>query len=145
MNKNKGFTLIEILIVVAILGILAAVAYPSYQDNVRKSNRALGKAILLTVATKEEQFFVNNNQYATTMVQLGYAANTFGISQQGDPVAAGAGIYDVSFSASSTAAFTAQAVPKNDQVNDTKCMTLTLTNTGVKTESGTASSAADCW
>ncbi len=64
----RGFTLIEIMIVVAIVGILAAIAYPSYQDSVRKSRRADAKTALLEVAQLEERFFSVNNQYSAVLV-----------------------------------------------------------------------------
>lgn len=65
MRKHRGFTLIELMIAVAIVGILVAIAYPSYTNSLIKGNRANAKAFLLTVATKQQQFLLDNRAYAT--------------------------------------------------------------------------------
>lgn|SRR5690554_2470717 len=72
-NSHAGFTLIELLIVVTILGILAAVAYPSYQDHVRRANRAAAQQFLLELANRQEQHLLNSGAYASTLASLGYA------------------------------------------------------------------------
>ena len=63
MLNTKGFTLIELMIAVAIVGILAGIAYPSYQDSVRKSRRADAKGALLGFANAMERYFTENNSY----------------------------------------------------------------------------------
>jgi len=144
MRRVAGFTLIELMIVLAIIVILAMVALPSYREHVLKSNRTLAEGVLLEVAGRQEQFFVNNNQYATLLTQLGYSAATVGLNQERETGAAGSGIYNISFSSASTTAFTAQALPTGGQTDDAKCATLSLTNLGVKGATGTGSTA-DCW
>ena len=67
----RGFTLIELMIVVAIVGILAAVAYPSYQDHVRKGNRAAAQAFMMEVAQRQQQYLLNNRSYAESLAALG--------------------------------------------------------------------------
>ena len=71
MHKDKGFTLIELMIVVAIVGILAAVAYPSYQDHVRKGNRAAAQAFMMEVAQRQQNYLLNNRSYAASVTDLG--------------------------------------------------------------------------
>ncbi|GAB3092386.1 type IV pilin protein [Aestuariicella hydrocarbonica] len=145
MRRETGFTLIELMIVVAIIAVLSSIAIPSYQNYVQKSNRSVARGALLEVAGRQEQFFVNNNQYATLLTQLGYDATTVGLSSEAETVGAGSGVYNLSFSATPTATtFTVQAVPTNQQSGDTTCETLTLNNLGVKTESGSGS-VSDCW
>lgn len=72
-TKSAGFTLLELMIVVAIVGIIAAVAYPSYQDQVRKSKRADGHSKILDAMARQERFFSENNTYTDDMTDLGYA------------------------------------------------------------------------
>lgn len=65
MNNNKGFTLLELLIVVTIIAILAGIAYPSYTNSLVKGSRAAAKAYLLEVAQKQQQFLLDNRAYGT--------------------------------------------------------------------------------
>lgn len=134
-----GFTLIEVMIVVAILGILAAIAYPSYQRYVQKSRRTDAKTALLDLATREERFFTMNNTYAGTAVNLGYGG-TFPISV----LTSGTAFYQLTVTASSATAFTATATPIGAQAGDALCGTYTVDQLGTQGNSGTGT-AADCW
>ena len=68
--KNRGFTLIEIMIVVAVIGILAAIAFPSYQSQIRKSNRAAAQAVLMDAANKQQFYLTSQREYADTLAKL---------------------------------------------------------------------------
>ena len=81
--KPSGFNLIELMVTVAIVGILAAVALPSYQSSVRKSNRSDGKATLLEANSRMERYFYTNNTYTTNLTQLGYSAASNAPSAEG--------------------------------------------------------------
>ena len=69
-SRNTGFSLMELMIVVAIIGILAAVAFPSYQNSVIKGNRANAKSFLMDVTQRQQQFLLDNRSYAGTVAAL---------------------------------------------------------------------------
>ena len=83
LKKQQGFNLIELLIVIVIVSILAAIALPSYQESVRKSNRSDGQAHLFEAASRMERYFYKNNIYHTDLTELGYSATTAVASPEG--------------------------------------------------------------
>jgi len=137
-SRTFGFTLIEVMIVVAVVAILAAIAYPSYQEHVRKSRRTEAKTLLLEAQARQEQFFTENNAYAATMSALGYDDNDQPTEENWYTVAVSA------VTAPPNPAFTLTATSQGDQANDTRCGNLTLDSFGQKGESGTGT-AQDCW
>ena len=139
MNKLKGFTLIELMIVVAIIGILAAIALPSYQKYILQSRRTVAINAILDLAAKQARFYTIGNTYSSSMTALGYASDPMPVSDVSNP------FYNVSVSASSANGFTLQAVPQNSQTSDTLCGTFTYTQLGQKGISSTTGSAASCW
>lgn len=70
-SRAKGFTLIEMLIVVAIVAILAAIAYPAYQNYIHRTRRADGKELAMRIASAEERFFTNFNRYSSDLGAVG--------------------------------------------------------------------------
>lgn len=141
----KGMTLIELLVVIAIIGVLAMIGYPSYTQYVTRSNRAVGKSVLLQVADRQEQFFANRKTYAADLTDLGYAANVFGVDNQGaqTPVADADTIYALSLAAVTPTTFTLNATPQHSQASrDSDCLTLTLTHAGDKGQTGPGT---NCW
>ena len=121
----KGFTLIELMITVAIMGILLSIAVPQYGAYVQNSNRSDATAALLRMADQQEQFVLRNNagSYSTTM--------TFDSER---------GYYALSVESADATGFVLQAVadPAGPQASDTDCTTITINNANVKLP-------ADCW
>jgi type IV pilus assembly protein PilE len=137
----RGFTLVELMVVVVIAGILMAIAIPSYKNSIRKSRRTDAKTALLDLAGREERFNSTSGAYATTAANLGYGAF---------PTSVGNGYYTIAAptvvagNATTVASFSITATPVvgSDQAKDTACGSFTLTSTGVQSVSGTAT---DCW
>jgi type IV pilus assembly protein PilE len=144
-RRQGGFTLIEAMITMVILGILAAMVYPTYRDYVVRTQRDLAKSAMLQVLDRQEQFFIDNKTYANTVTALGFAANPFAIDNSGRQVTATASdrVYTIALAEASATGFTIRAVPQLRQATeDTECGTLSVTNEGVKSASGTGSR---CW
>ena len=125
-----GFTLIEVMIVVAIVGIIAAIAYPSYAQYVQKSARAEARAALLDLANRQEQYFVDNRVYSNNVRDLGLASNTE------------SGFYSLSIRVSA-ATFTATASAAGGPALKDVCTSLSIDENGAKTASG--GSTEECW
>ena len=138
MKNCKGFTLIELMIVVVIIGILSAISYPSYTEYLRESARADAKVGLSKIADKLERFYLQNNTYTTSFAAAGL--NTSSTSEEGY----------YSFAITSAAlvsgfVITATAVAGESQANDTGCTTMTLSSTGAKEPNGNPATEKDCW
>lgn len=129
--KQQGFSLLELMIVVAITAILATVAYASYRDQVIKSRRSAGAACLQERAQFLERYYTTNLTYEGA--ELGECDADVQRFYEIDPVGA--------FGAKN---YTIQAAPNPETQPDAKCGTLTLNSRGQKSVSGTAS-VAECW
>jgi type IV pilus assembly protein PilE len=133
VNRHKGFTLIELMIVVAIIGILAAIAYPSYQSYVEKTRRGQAQADLLELVQFMERRYSNRFDYKKT--GGGAPDLPFDISpREGNPAA-----YDITVSAVATDSFTLQAAPRTLQAGD-DCGKMSIDEQGNRTPVGNG-----CW
>jgi type IV pilus assembly protein PilE len=133
MIKRKiefGFTLVEVMITVAIIGILSTVAYPSYIDFVVRSNRAEGLRELVRIANLQEQHYVDNRSYTEVMTDLGLNADPF-VTENGH-YSIDATVVNDTFSLVATAQGTQAS-------KDSACGTIAVTDTGQKTP------ASNCW
>ncbi len=128
-NRNEvGFSLLELMIVVAIIGILASIAYPSYQEYVAEGRRVDAQANLLSLAQHMERHYTENGSYAGAVLPYNEL-----------PKDGADKFYDVTFPASTAVSYTLRAVPKNGMAGD-RCGNMDVTNIGQK-----AAAQADCW
>lgn len=136
-RTRQGITLIELLVAVAIVGILAAIAYPSYIQYTVKSKRAAAESFIMGVANRQEQYMLNARQYATTLAALGVTvpedvSRNYTITEP-IPVAA------------TPPGYTITAAPIGGQAtNDTKCGSVSIDQAGTKSVSGTGT-VTECW
>lgn len=143
MKKQRlGFTLIELMIVVAIIGLLAAIAYPSYQDSVRKGRRAEAITALYQIQLAQEKWRANNSTYTGTLGTGGLGLNST-VPDTGTTF-----YYDLALSNATATGFTATATARstggqnNDTAGGVSCTPLTINQNGP--DYGTPSKAA-CW
>jgi type IV pilus assembly protein PilE len=145
MKKERGVTLNELMIAVAIVGILAMVAYPSYQDSVRKTRRADSLAALMSLQLAQENFRGNCPFYAQNIGSTNTCGASAALSTVNNGSTSRDGYYQLSILAGSASgnAYTIVATPQGAQVSDTACSPMTLAisssnSTGLRTP-------ADCW
>ena len=133
-----GFTLVELLIGIAVISILASIAYPSYVGFMQKNRRADAITLLTRAAGEQQRFFSDYNRYANSMTQLGFGEQA--------TVDTEAGYYTVSVVNESPTSFELRATPVTGgpQEGDTACATLTLNDRGVAGATGSAD-ADSCW
>jgi len=136
MKFESGFSLIEIMIALVIIGILAGIAIPSYQSSVLRGNRSEGMQTLLEVAQNQEVLFSQTNAYSTNALPFAPTAAT---------LASEKGYYLVSVangSCGSDACFIATATAQGHQAKDTDCLTLTIDNLGNRSSTPLGNT---CW
>lgn len=130
---SKGFTLIELMIVVAVIAILAAIAYPSFADSVRKGHRGQAKADLLEVAQLLERSRTVNNGYQAFTLPFAQSPRT------------GTPRYGIALARTATT-YTLTATPQGTQLQDTECGALSINQAGVKSiGDGATGTVARCW
>lgn len=148
-NKRMGFTLVELMIVVAIISIISAFAYPSYRENVRRGNRAEVRALMLENAQFMERFLTENNSYLQT---AGAAPTPPVLPNTVSPRGAtGTKVnYNIAFRAvpaRTATTFAIEAVPVNNMASDA-CATLTYNHLGQRGTEGTLTggmTTETCW
>ena len=144
-NFQRGVTLIELLVVVAIIAIVSAIAFPSYDRYIVRTKRAIAQNVLMQVADRQQQFFMDNKRFAANLTNLGFNANPFVVDDDGVATVAGDpdAVYSVALSNVTQTTWTATAAPLNGQLSrDADCSNLTITQTG---ERDSAGGGDNCW
>lgn len=154
MKHQKGFTLLEVMIVVAVIAILSTFAIPSYNQYVTKARRSDAKTALLKLAQLQEAYFSNNNRYATTLSEL-FASKTASdgfVEINGTTARTQQGFYKIELrsGAVATRGFTVAAIPSTDMAAreadlSVNCKGFLLDSTGQQSVENSTGSVQDCW
>lgn len=147
-RRQRGFTLIEMMIVVAVMGILAAVAYPSYIQFITKSNRRAAQSFMLEVSSRQQRYLLDARSYADASVSDPAQANSIPKLLLISPSPDVARNYDITSpvkAGSKPPGFTVEATPKGNQAaRDSGCGKLTIDEAGAKSVAGSQGVSA-CW
>lgn len=135
-RRQRGVTLMELMIVVVIVGILASVGYPAYREHTIRAARSEGRGALLEAASRQEQFFLDNKSYADDLADLSLPQNTEHDKYQ-------IAVDDESGDCPIESCYALTATPLGRQLDDTSCGNLTLNSNGTKGATGDAPDA--CW
>lgn len=145
MRVNRGFSLLELMLVVGIIALALGFAIPGYQRVVIKSNRVIGKAVLQDVATRQEQFFLSHRRYGQDLAELGLEEN-YHIDGTAGPADAARAVYKIELALVEGNYTGVRAVPKNSQSRDLECGTFELGASGERRVYGYLFESPErCW
>jgi len=132
MNPTRGFSMIELMIVVVIISILAAIAIPSYRQYVMKGHRSEATRALQDIASRQESYYFSNNEYTDNLANLGASSSIAGA------------YFTVAIPSASSSDYEITATARGTQTQDGGCATFTLHRSGAKESTGTATTDT-CW
>jgi type IV pilus assembly protein PilE len=131
-NRTRGFSMIELMIVVVIISILAAIAIPSYRQYVLKGHRSEATRALQDLASRQENYYFSNNEYTDNLADLGASASIAGV------------YFTVAIPSASSSDYEITATARGTQTQDGACTAFALYRSGAKDSTGTATSDT-CW
>ena len=134
-SNQRGVSLLQLLVVLAIIGVLAGLAIPAYDNQIRKARRADAKTALSELANQQVEYLLNHSVYSTTFPPLGYGNTSTN------------GFYTLTLTAIGSTSFTIDGTATGSQANDTDCANFRVTNTGARTatNSGNLDNTSNCW
>lgn len=140
-SRARGFTLIELMVVIAVIAILSTIAVSSYRNYVMRATRTEGRMALLAIQVAEEKYFLQNNRYAQDIATVVAAPPAgLGVNLTAAGVTTG-GKYTISFAAATATTYTLQADATGSQTDDTTCLQFTINEQGARTPND----ASGCW
>ena len=145
LSRQQGITLMELMIVVAIIAMISAFAYPSYTQYIVKTKRTAATSTLLQISDRQQQFFMDNKRYSNSLTDLGLGANPLWVADDGRSVPAGDSdaVYIFAIVGVAATRYMAIAVPLAQQMTrDAECGTLSLDQAGNRQAYG---GSDDCW
>jgi len=145
IHRTRGFSLIELLTVIAVVALLAGLALSSYMNQSRESHRTEAKTAVLDLAGREERNYSTTNTYTTATAALGYNTAAFPFNTINNYYSLNVVVVPAAPPVAATYTITATAI--GDQANDATCAVYTYTQAGVQsaTTNGGADSTATCW
>ena len=153
-NKSRGFTLVELMVAVAIVGLLSSLAYPSFSEYIVRAKRQSAQEVLYRITSQQEQFFADNKTYARNLTDLGYASSLMALDDEGQVVPFGSAkknyglalIWPGTPTASGTTlTYAIYAYPYGGQfTRDTECGSMWLDESGQRWSYG-SSGTDECW
>ena len=132
-NYMRGITLVELMVVVMIVGILGAIAFPNYQEFTARSKRTEARAALLQIAVNQERIYMNSNSFTTDLTTLGFATTPKATTDTG--------YYEIEVTSADASDFTATATYLHSGSEADKCKTFTIDGRGNKS----SGPDTDCW